>query len=217
MKTIIVSTLWGYCSNESSYRRWLEQYLAHTVFNKYQLLWEPLSFLRPPGEGPRQYDAVVPAAAGGLRTVRAGLWGTDQQQRQSGKKECKLGILWADSAPNGLASQRNVATASHSLILMASTHHLHATVLFLAGQKDKDGPPEGCHHPSEPDLHHCRSVGGVKNMAPRSILLFFKTPNLLICNVPINSMLEQMLYAFYFTLLCFLFNVYKIIIMYSST
>lgn len=54
-------------------------------------------------------------------------------------------------------------------------------------------------------------------MAPRSILLFFKTPNLLICNVPINSMLEQMLYAFYFTLLCFLFNVYKIIIMYSST
>lgn len=122
MKTIIVSTLWGYCSNESSYRRWLEQYLAHTVFNKYQLLWEPLSFLRPPGEGPRQYDAVVPAAAGGLRTVRAGLWGTDQQQRQSGKKECKVGILWADSAPNGLASQRNVATASHSLILMASTH-----------------------------------------------------------------------------------------------
>ncbi|KAB1280285.1 Nucleoporin GLE1 [Camelus dromedarius] len=24
------------------------------------------------------------------------------------------------------------------------------------GQKDKDGPPEGCHHPCEPNLHHCR-------------------------------------------------------------
>lgn len=141
-----------------------------------------------------------------------------------------MGILWADSAPNGLVSQRNVATVSHSLILIylltSSVHCLPVTVFFLAGQKDKDGPPEGCHHPSEPDLHHCRLVGGVKNMAPCSILLFFKTPNLLICKVPIHSMFEQMLavgsgectlYAFYFTLLHLLFSMYKVIVTCSLT
>lgn len=85
--------------------------------------------------------------------------------------------LGPGSSVNSLVSQRNVASVSHSIILLASTQPfqtLPASPCSLpAGQKDKDGPPEGCHHPSEPNLHHCRLVRGVKNVALRFTLFCF--------------------------------------------
>ena len=106
----------------NTYIRWLEQYLAHIkcLINS-PIMKSFLSSLRPPGEGARQYNAVVPAAAGGLPSVCVGLWGTEQQQRQSGRR----GGSWEFSGPHGathsLVSQRNVASVSHSLTVRAST------------------------------------------------------------------------------------------------
>src|SRR3712207_8709879 len=62
-----------------------------------------------------------------------------------------------------------------TLFRSSSEHYLLSHCSLLAGQKDKDGPPEGCHHPSEPNLHHCRLVRGVTNVAPHFILLFLRS------------------------------------------
>lgn len=74
-----------------------------------------LSFLRSPGEGARQYNAVVPAAAGGLQSVCAGLRGPEQQQRQSGRREGVGHSLGLMVPPHSLMSPGNVAHLSHHI------------------------------------------------------------------------------------------------------
>jgi hypothetical protein len=38
----------------------------------------------------------------------------------------------------------------------------YQVIILLTDQEDKDGLAEGSHHPSEPDLHHCRWVRWVR-------------------------------------------------------